>query len=431
MIARALALAVLLAPASGSAHGGEPRVVDLLFPAAGETPWVVVDRRGVFALGSESARARWLCDDALVPEPGLYGLAITEDAWVAASKTGVLRSTDEGCSFAAVPGALEAHLVGRLDRHPQRTSEVLTSTSTSDVVNDAFLSEDGGQTWTAAGIPTDGRVRSFVRSPADPEVVYLTATDGVFRSDDGGRSFAPIGLGPGDEVLAEEFRILAGDPVDPQTAWAVVERFPDSIVARTEDGGQSWRQMLVLPDAPESLVTDATGTRVLLATPFEGLYRSEDAGDNWSAVPLPDPRLVIGCLRREPGTDVVWACGRSQLAQVWALASSPDLGDTWRPEMLDFAIDADEWGCAADAPSTLTCQALCPPGDPNCASGPADAGSPDVGVDDAADMGTSPSLDAGPPAEEDTGGGESGCDTTGGPAWMLALLALAVVRRRD
>ena len=369
MIARGLALAVLLAPFGAYGHGGEPRIIDLLFPASGGGPWVVVDFRGVFALGDERARARWLCDDALVPDPGLNGLATTEDAWVVASRAGVLRSTDAGCSFAPVPGPLEVHDVGRLLQHPERPQELLTWTATLDVPNDAFLSADGGRTWAAAGLATEGRVRSLVRSPADPEVVYLSATTGAARSDDGGRTFSPIALGPGPDVLAEEFRILAGDPVDPSVAWAVVERFPDSIVARTEDGGRTWRQMLVMPDSPESLVTDATGLQVLLATPFEGLRRSRDAGETWAVVPLPDPRLIIGCLRREPGTDTVWACGRSQLGPVWALGSSPDFGDSWRAEMLDFAIRADDWGCPADAPSTLTCAALCPPGDPPPGSG--------------------------------------------------------------
>ncbi len=403
-----LALGLLLSSAA-FAHGGEARVVDLLF-ADGEV-WPLVDARGIYALGGET---RWLCDDALDTEPGLQGMAFVEDAMLVSGSGGLVRSEDGGCSFTAVGGALEGHELGGLHPHPERP-EVLTASQSLNRENGAFLSEDAGRTWRAVGPRGDRRVRGLLRSPADPEVVYLNADWGLARSEDGGRSFTAIS--PGEGVAPDELRMLAADPVDRLTAWAVIERYPVATLVRTEDGGESWQTSLELGDAPESLAIK--GGHMLLATPFEGLYRSADGGQSWAPVTTP-PGLILGCLRDEPGSDRVWACGRGG---EWVLGYTEDLGETWSTALPDFVAEASPWSCAAEAPSMTLCEQACAPGDPDCAQVTAPEPTPD------------PPEEESPPEEEEPETEEAakaeGCTATpGAPLPWLALLLLVGMRRR-
>ncbi len=426
-------LATLLLPALVCAHLGSPLVVDLFFPTQTEDDlWVVVTNRGIFA--RQAGAFTLLCDDAIVPEPRLQNARIagpTADTLVATGNAGLYRSTDAGCSWSEVPGALSAHVSSKLLPHPDKPAELLTVTETLGIPNDVFLTENGGETWTAAGIESGGRIRSIIRSPADPSVVYATHFGGSSRSDDGGRTFVDIALGPdGMNVRAEEFEIIAGHPMLATTMFATVERFPESTLVRTDDGGASWTEVVVLPDAPKSMVVDEVAGRMLLATPFEGMFRSEDGGESWDQLPRVADALVVGCLRWDPAHERVWACGRTAFGpNVWVVGSTGDLGDTWRAEMDDFDSDAVLWDCPADSQATEICSSLClPPDDPACAQ-PADGSlaPTDAGVADAA-----VATDAAPdvPADTETSDGSGDCRAAAAAPVCFGWAFLLSVRRR-
>lgn len=424
-------LAVLLAPGLGSAHLGEALVVDLFFPTqTSDDLWVVVTNRGVFA--RRDGAFTLLCDDAMVPSPRLQNARIageTAQTLVATGNAGLFRSTDGGCNWSPVAGPLEAHVSSKLLPHPDRPQELLTVTETLGIPNDVFLTEDGGASWTAAGLASGGRIRSILRAPADPSVVYATHFGGASRSDDGGRTFVDIALGPaGMDVRAEEFEIIAGHQMLATTVYATVERFPESSLVRSEDGGASWTEVVVLPDAPKSMVVDEAAGRMLLATPFEGLFRSDDGGETWDQLPRVADSLAVGCLRWDPERARVWACGRTSFGpSVWVVGSTDDLGDTWRSEMSDLDNDAALWDCPAGSMATDICSNLClPPDDPACAPRP-DGGvpPPDAGVPDAM-VGRDAAADAATGSER---GGGGDCSTVA-DAPVAAWLCLLALRRR-
>ena len=352
----------LACSASAFAHGGQPRVVDLVFPdAGGRDVWAITDSQGLYA--RVDGEFRWLCEDAVVLNAGFQSVVPVGDevgnALVVATNFGVFLTDDGGCTFAPVGGALIDVVPLGVYGHPTRPNEILVATQTPQQPNDVYVSDDGGRSFRAAGLEVDGRVRSILRAEASPERVFVSHAQGVARSDDGGRVFTAVTLGPpGVNVAPEEFLFLAGHPVNPDEVWAVIERFPDSIVIRSRDAGQSWMPMLTVADTPSGFVFDASGESVLLTSRFDAWHRSEDGGDTWNRAAEGVP--LIGCLERQPGTDRIWACSNVFFMGPWVLAYSDDFAASFSTVLPHYNGVSRTWGCAAETPAGQACEGLCP-----------------------------------------------------------------------
>jgi photosystem II stability/assembly factor-like uncharacterized protein len=139
---------------------------------------------------------------------------------------------------------------------------------------------------------------------------------GVFRSDDGGKTFVAMGLADSDRISRIVVDPKDGDHVCVAALGKLYTTGGERGVYCTRDGGKSWRQSLA-GDTPWTgaidLVADPRDANVLYAalwdrsrTPWNlvehgagsGIYRSDDGGDTWT-------RLTDGL----PGGDVVGRIG--------------------------------------------------------------------------------------------------------------------------
>ena len=119
---------------------------------------------------------------------------------------------------------------------------------------------------------------------ADGRTLWLGAHTGLFRSQDGGRTWQPITLS--DKASHLDVMTLVGDPRDSRTLYVGTH---EAGVFRTQDGGGSWAQMnngiggldvhgLALdPNEPTKLHSAVRGQG-------EGIYRATDAGGKWVRV---------------------------------------------------------------------------------------------------------------------------------------------------
>lgn len=136
-----------------------------------------------------------------------------------------------------------------------------------------WLSEDGGKSWSRGVeglvpryLPEEARAETFAhcvhnlrRSPERPERLFLQFHGGVYRSDDGGRSWLDVGgVGREDGLPADFGFPIEIDPADPDRAFVIplvadVDRVtPEGKVRvyETADGGASWRPLgSGLPDS--------------------------------------------------------------------------------------------------------------------------------------------------------------------------------------
>jgi photosystem II stability/assembly factor-like uncharacterized protein len=168
-----------------------------------------------------------------------------------------------------------------------------------------YRSNDGGDTWSFAGLYNVGQIGALRIHPTDPDIVWVAANGdmfkrnvdrGVFKTLDGGKTWKKT-LFLNDSTGASDVEVMPGNP-DVVYAWiARIERKPWTIISGSKeggfyksiDGGNSWKKTgtglpNVLTGKGNLGVTAANPNRLYLlveAAPGGGLYRSDDAGATW------------------------------------------------------------------------------------------------------------------------------------------------------
>jgi photosystem II stability/assembly factor-like uncharacterized protein len=228
-----------------------------------------------------------------------------------------------------------------------------------------WKTEDAGGTWKPIfDHESAASVGALAIAPSDPNVIYvgtgqiqarydIASGDGVFRSDDGGKSWRSLGL----QATRAIGRIHV-DPRDPNVALVaalghIFGPNKERGLFRTTDGGKSWSQVLSVNEETggADLAADPENPDVIYASlwqvrnypwlsyfqpavgPGSGLYKSTDGGRTWA-------RLQTGL----PGKNL----GRIGLAaarggRVWALV---DAGDRPGPENLGGLYRSDDAGAS-------------------------------------------------------------------------------------
>ncbi|MGK0358891.1 MAG: photosystem II stability/assembly factor-like uncharacterized protein [Bradymonadia bacterium] len=393
-----------MCPTAALAHGGQPQIIDITFmPQAPGVAWAITDNQGLFV--DDGARTRWLCEDSIEPGESVRALAVLgegRDTWALSTDLRLYLTTDGGCTFEPLRGALAGQRSRAISVHPDNPDEAVIGTDTlGGALNDVWRTTDAGDTWLPAGLDLPSQIVEMHRAPADPRRLYVLHERGGERSDDGGARFDRFKLGPAAlEARPEEFRLLGTSPVDATVLFAAIERF-DTILIRSDDGGDTWEELLRVPDFPLTLVMAADGQRAILHSPFEGIQRSADGGLTWRPEASPVDRL--GCLRRAPGGDRLWGCTNVFFGGPWALGVSDDFGVTWAPRLEAFE-GARRWDCPVRSLGRDCCQNLCPGLPPGgvCESAAANPGPTCGGPEPTLDMGVV--MDAGLDAGQDAAG---------------------------
>ena len=232
---------------------------------------------------------------------------------------------------------------------------------------------DAGRTWQPIfdGQPI-GSIGALAVAPSDPRVIYVGSGEadmrsdiaqgnGMYRSGDGGKSWARIGLADSQQIG----RVLI-DPRNPDVVYVAALGHPygpnaERGVFRSRDGGKSWQKVLgkgddtgaidlaFEPGKPEVIYASLWQARRTpwniyppASGPGSGLYKSIDGGDHWT-------QLSQG-LPAKPGR-IGFAVAPSQPQRVYALVDaadgglyrSDDGGATWTLASGDLRIWGRGW----------------------------------------------------------------------------------------
>ena len=195
----------------------------------------------------------------------------------------------------------------------------------------AWLSPDGGDTWKRVqqGLWSESRVYGLSVHPKEPRTIFAGADDGIYKSSDGGQSFARLD----SPMNSREVWKIAIDPANPDIIFAGTR---PAALYRSKDGGKSWMQLTVdmVDECPNvriprvtALVVDPTNPKTVWAgVEVDGVRRSLDGGDTWTRIEegVPDPDIHDVTININGSRKVLTTTPREIFA-------SSDAGEHWIP----------------------------------------------------------------------------------------------------
>jgi photosystem II stability/assembly factor-like uncharacterized protein len=187
-----------------------------------------------------------------------------------------------------------------------------------------WKSDDYGRTWNPIfdNEPTQS-IGAIAVATSDPNIIYvasgeglarpdLSVGNGIYRSDDGGKTWTHLGLRDGQQIPA-----LAVDPRNPNRLFAAVQGHPygpnkERGVFRSTDGGKTWSNILFKDEntGASDIEMDPTNPDVLYASLWEmrlgpsednnefqgthgGLFKSTDGGNTWKPLTNGLPKDLV------------------------------------------------------------------------------------------------------------------------------------------
>lgn len=281
------------------------------------------------------------------------GAVVTSLTLFAGTRGGLWRSTNWGGRWERVLGKSSGVSIAEVGA----VHGVLPVGRSVYVAADAglFLSDDFGETWKKLGLDVPVRYVLPSRYPNADPTVFAGTVEGLFKSPDAGRTFAPTVVrgtpvtriewpGPALVVMTGHGVLVSSDggasfssgtglpPGGPQ-ALAVSSFFArDPVlftavggagVFRSGDGGQTWMPAGLEGHRVRDLVWLGP---ILYAATDQGLFRSDNAGQKWTGIPglAARPSIqIIFPLAPDSGLEAF-------LATDGGIAHTPDGGAHWK-----------------------------------------------------------------------------------------------------
>lgn len=266
---------------------------------------------------------------------------------------------------------------------PYRGGRAAAVTGLDGQPNTYYMGAAGGGVWKTenGGVSWDnitdgyfgGSIGAVAVSEWDPNVIYVGGGektvrgnvghgDGMWRSDDAGRTWRQIGLEDSHHITRVRIH-----PKNPDVAWASVlghlyGPHPTRGVYKTTDGGETWSQTLFVDEnvGCVDLALDPTNPRNLFAsfwrvrrTPYslssggEGssLWKSTDGGETWSDISANDgmpegPLGISGVSVSAADPDVIYAIIEAEDGGVFR---SNDGGTSWSKRNSERKLRQRAW----------------------------------------------------------------------------------------
>jgi photosystem II stability/assembly factor-like uncharacterized protein len=199
-----------------------------------------------------------------------------------------------------------------------------------------FRSADGGQSWArieeapvdrASGFRIDpdwqrGTILAVAADPQDPDTAYVSIPAAVLKTSDGGQTWRPTGLTGGISTIGIS-------PADPRVVYLADHRR----IWRSANRGATWRLGRPLPnfDFLDTFALDPHDPLTVFVTSGSSLFRSTDGGRTWTAGQGLFPFDEIKKVAVDPGDPNLVYAG-SRFGKIWR---SADRGLNWT-QVADF-----------------------------------------------------------------------------------------------
>jgi photosystem II stability/assembly factor-like uncharacterized protein len=246
--------------------------------------------------------------------------------YVGSASGGVWKSVNGGTTFKPVFDKQATQSIGAVTVDPKNPKTIWVGTGESwtrnsvSVGDGVYKSTDGGDTWTNMGLKESERIAKILVDPSDANSVYVCVPGklwsdseerGLYKTTDGGKSWAKILKGAN---LSTGCSMISMNSQSPKTIYAGMWDFrrkgwtfrsggdgpgaaSGSALFKSTDGGQTWTELdeksvKGLPSKPWGRVAvtvapskpNVVYALIEAEPPKNGLYRSEDGGQTWTAL---------------------------------------------------------------------------------------------------------------------------------------------------
>ena len=184
---------------------------------------------------------------------------------MAAASGGVWRTLNAGVTFEPVFDGEASFSIGCITIDPNNSNVIWVGSGENNSQRSVaygdgvYRSEDGGKTWTNMGLKESEHIGRIVIDPRDSNVVYVAAQGplwksggerGVYKTIDGGKTWKAV-LTVDAETGANE---VIMDPRNPQVlyastyqrrrhVWTLIDGGPGSAIYRSIDAGANWTKL--------------------------------------------------------------------------------------------------------------------------------------------------------------------------------------------
>jgi photosystem II stability/assembly factor-like uncharacterized protein len=160
-----------------------------------------------------------------------------------------------------------------------------------------YKSTNRGDLWTAVSEPFTGQCTALGVSPLNSDVVYAGSNRGELKvTTDGGAHWTDRTDAPG--TVNRAITDFALSPTDPAVAYMAVSGFYTNHVFKTTDGGATWADIgRGLPDIPvNALAIHPDDEKIIYAGTDIGMFITIDGGATWASYNQGLPRVVVADL---------------------------------------------------------------------------------------------------------------------------------------
>jgi photosystem II stability/assembly factor-like uncharacterized protein len=205
------------------------------------------------------------CTDVAVPKGSKFTF------YAAAATSGVWKTENAGITWTPIFDEQATQSIGDIAISDADPNVIWVGTGEANIFRAStagagvYKTTDGGKTWAHMGLAATQTIGRIVLHPSNPDIVYVAASGhewtynpdrGVFKTTDGGKTWQKV-LYTSDKAGAIDIVI---DPKEPDTLYAslwnrIRRRWSDPVpggedgLFKTTDGGKTWKPLTAgLPD---------------------------------------------------------------------------------------------------------------------------------------------------------------------------------------